>query len=300
MSIDLVDYCSPSRKHIYLKTGSCLKKDELEMIAKSYNKINKDEPIALNRLKNKESLLHELQTKMHNVCLDNKEYCWVNILSNSKLNTIAKTSLRPSKPLEWYLNDHEWLSNYDILDVMKQYEIRYKQFKFLGVFPRDFESLTAYGKCVAMCSFSVKDFLLQGFKEFGIVFNMDTHTQPGSHWVALYANFNPKKKKFGIAYYDSAGKKPPSEIWSFICKIKGQVLQHFDPSTCKLFKTKYNPLQHQFKNTECGMFSMFFIIHCLENTDKTYAYTRTSIGDDDEIFQLRNKLYSPNILAVSK
>ena len=42
----------------------------------------------------------------------------------------------------------------------------------------------------------------------GIVFNLDPHDKPGSHWVSMYVDLN----NGGIYYFDSYGYKPLKEI----------------------------------------------------------------------------------------
>ena len=56
------------------------------------------------------------------------------------------------------------------------------------------------------------------------------------------------------------------------------------------FKFDQNhPVEHQYKNTECGVYSLFFIIHMLE--DKiTSHYLKTHILKDEYMQQFR-KIY---------
>ena len=57
----------------------------------------------------------------------------------------------------------------------------------------------------------------------------------------------------------------------------------------------YNHIRHQYKNSECGVYSMMFIINMLENND--FTKNTSNIILDDEMNQNRNKLYSPtNVL----
>ena len=54
------------------------------------------------------------------------------------------STFTPYKPTEWEKNPVEWLSNFDILNVLKQYEEKYSDFKFIGPTPIDFNSTHAY------------------------------------------------------------------------------------------------------------------------------------------------------------
>ena len=47
-----------------------------------------------------------------------------------------------------------------------------------------------------------------GKNKIAIVFNLDRHDQPGSHWVSLFIDLECKF----IFYFDSAGNPIPEEI----------------------------------------------------------------------------------------
>ena len=55
-------------------------------------------------------------------------------------------------------------------------------------------------------------------KYIGIVFNLDKHTQSGTHWISMFCNI-PKKE---INYWDSYGYKPPKEVTELMNKLKKQ------------------------------------------------------------------------------
>jgi hypothetical protein len=64
------------------------------------------------------------------------------------------------------------------------------------------------------------------------------------------------------------------------------------------YKEFYNPKRFQYKNSECGMFSMWFIIQFIE--DRDYGEIITSKIDDDYVFKKRNEYYRPNIKKMKK
>ena len=57
-----------------------------------------------------------------------------------------------------------------------------------------------------------------------------------------------------IDYYDSYGTKPPKLIYEFMKKLGNQQ-----------YKLIYNDKRHQYGGSECGMYSMYFILQRLEN-----------------------------------
>ena len=97
-------------------------------------------------------------------------------------------------------------------------------------------------------------------RKIAIAFNLDKHTGPGTHWVSMFIDIEARF----IFYFDSAGSKIPKEIMSLVKRIQKQGLE-----LSYRFKFIENyPMTHQHSNTECGMYSLFFIITMLlENPD---------------------------------
>ena len=96
-----------------------------------------------------------------------------------------------------------------------------------------------------------------------MVINLDTSDGNGTHWVSLYINL----KKRQLYFFDSYGKKPMKSIFNFMNRIYNEFtnrnLDYNVVHTNKKFKVRYNTIQHQRKNSECGVYSMNFIIRLL-------------------------------------
>jgi hypothetical protein len=65
-----------------------------------------------------------------------------------------------------------------------------------------------------------------------------------------------------LHYYDSFGSEPSNEIATFMNTLSAQ-LTDFHDAPCAV---RTNTARHQFKNTECGVYSMFFIASMLDGT----------------------------------
>lgn len=294
MTIDAAGYCSPKRVKNKKETGTCLTLQELQTVAALYNKQNPTNMIPHSVFSSAANLVKELDSRFNQRCKSKDDLCWIKQSEVGDLYNNLKNNYRPNKPIEWKRNKRTWLNTYDILHVMGQYED--ESFKFLGVFPVDFNVVVG-DTCVVreMCRFSINNLRKEGIESFGIVFNLDRHDQPGSHWVSCYSNINPKNKKFGIAYYDSGGVKPPKTIQRFMKSVRDEVFSIFRDHKQK-FHVKYNNNQHQFLDTECGIFSMLFIVLCKENPDEPYRTTRQKIPvdkRDNKIHAFRDMFYSP-------
>jgi hypothetical protein len=233
---------------------------------------------------NSKEIWFQLKENMKNTC--SQESCWLKQkFVAGKLNKEFKNSFAPKSPDEWKKNPNDWLSSIDILKVMKQYEKAYSCFEFIGPSPIDYDTHVIHGDCVweELCHFSLQNQLNRGKTKIGIIFNLDPHYKGGSHWVSLFINI---KKKM-IFYFDSAGEKIPKQIMKFVETVKKQG-EETKPRILFEFDENY-PVEHQYGNTECGIYSLYFIVHMLEDTHNT-EYFKTHILKDEYMEKFR-KIY---------
>ena len=278
--------CSPSAEKESKeknKKFTCLSDDALYKLRDLWNARHPDSVSRIDSNDSKEIWL-KLQKNMNDTC--NKESCWLKQkFVEGKLNNELNESYAPESPKEWKKNPNEWLSSMDILNVMKQYEKAYKCFEFIGPSPIDYDTKKLYGTCVweELCNFNLKNQIKSGKTKIGIIFNLDPHYKGGSHWVSLFINV----KKKSIYYYDSVGEKIPQRIMNFVNTVIDQG-KNMNPRIDFKFDQNY-PVEHQNGNTECGVYSLYFIVHMLE--DKiTEHYLKTHILKDEYIQKFR-KIY---------
>lgn len=222
-------------------------------------------------------------------CQSEEEHC---LLDKAPMNEglkkeLRKQYLRPRRPKAWDGDPDMWLDNYNIMGVMKQYQEAYPWFKFLGVFPIDFSAPDPYKhtntpKCLYQetCEINLKNEYEKGIRGIGMIFNLDPHFKGGSHWVGLYINIKNIKKPF-IGYYDSYGYKVPPLIARLMRSFKLQI------NTCQM---GYNARKFQYGNSECGMFSMYFII-CMICGISFKNFCKDSVSDNF-MLQLRKVLFA--------
>jgi hypothetical protein len=197
---------------------------------------------------------------------------------------LQKENLRPPQPASWKDNPDEWLDSNNIRDVMRQYEEARPDFKFLGPYPIDFAARDPYSKgkvkCLIseMCDLDIDGKDMAGKDYIGIIFNLDPHNKGGSHWVASFIDI-PKKE---FIYFDSYGMKPPKQIYRFM-----QWLTIQEPK----MKLRMNGVEMQKKDSECGMYSMYFIICMLEGESFKDFYERAP-SDDFMEKVMRERLFS--------
>ena len=276
--------CSP-KKINELNMFSCYTDKTLFKLRDLWNARHPD---ALINTNNGEEIHSQLSKYMNQVC--NTESCWLkqNFVDSKDVSTIQKESFAPLQPNDWKTNPDEWLTSMDIVNVMKQFENAYKCFEFIGPSPIDFDKKLLYGECVweELCKFNVKDQIKRGKFKIGFVFNTDTHDKSGEHWISMFINI----KKAQIHFFDSVGETAPKEVKVFVDRVikQGKELGiHF----------KYDenhPVEHQYGDTECGIYSIFFIVHMLQ--DKiTEHYLKTHVLKDKFMSEFREKYFNKSL-----
>lgn len=198
------------------------------------------------------------------------------------------------------LGQYQWLTTDDIYNVMSQWEEKYPDFKFVGPLPMDFLQLgdqeSRYLQNLNPSN--------ENFDQIGVIFNLDPSSKGGSHWVSL--NINNKKREVG--FFDSYGDKHtaankfkipctnsygqkingkipvPGEVQKFIKNMNNKVKQ----SGGRPYKVKVNTIQHQYANSECGVYSMLFL---LKNRTQSFEKITQDIIVDEIANQFRDKFF---------
>ena len=267
--------CSPLVSGQTVSDDTCYTSDALLKIVTAYNKNNPTSKIVSTDPK---IMLSELKAKLTNC---KKEDCWLSQLPESEQTYLDEFLFAPDKPSEWKKNSNEWLSNIDIFEVLKQYETKYKNFKLFEPTPIDFDTRLPEKnqQCVQeeLCKISLTDLIKKKINKIGAVFNLDKHDQDGSHWTSMFIDI---ENQF-IFYFDSADNDIPPEVKALVKKIKLQGKQLVSPIQFKYYSNKNH--RHQSSNTECGMYSLFFIITML--TSKTDFSDNMTVAQKLQLFR---------------
>jgi hypothetical protein len=186
------------------------------------------------------------------------------------------------------VNPTEWLSSLEIEKAEKEYQKLFKNYVFLGCIPIDFDLRSPTGKCLvdALCSVSIKNLYRKGKTQIGIVFNTDVHTGPGEHWIALFCDIRPELEQPRITYFDSYAHRPEKEVQRLMKRWKEEWQStgvHDKPML-----TTYNTIRHQFKDSECGIYVLYFHYCCLNNIPMDHKIP------DDVVNVFRRLLFREN------
>lgn len=283
--------CAVSKKY---DGTACYTLDSLIRMAVSFNvkcsKTKQGNPIDI--IEDKKYLVKEITKRVENVCSD--QICWLTQDFVKELNDaeINENTFLPKITQGKF----DWLNTTNIKAVMQQYETTHKDFKFFGAVPLDFDDLPELG----IRNINFDELKAQGKSKLGFVFNFDKHYQNGSHWVSMFCDI----KRNQIYYFDSYGTRPKKQIAQLVNRIatwcyKRNVLKsnaemsdsaiedsfmHPNKKNCiekQIGNIKFNQNRHQFKNSECGVYSINFIIRLLKG--ETFEHICDNITTDDEI-----------------
>lgn len=227
-----------------------------------------------------------LYNKFFPFCGIKNEVCWID---NKDLD--IKHHLEQEYPDLYKLIDkfvfkpqgtkdqYGWLSTTNIIDVMRQYETVYTNFKFIDCVPSDNYILYPH-------EFPNNE-TISKYRYLAVVFNIDETHKPGSHWVTVF--FENTLDEFGnkillIEYFDSVGNPPIPNISKF--------MHH---KQLDVFNKKYlvNKFKHQKGDSECGIFALFYIQKRIQGYSfDDFQHKRLS---DTMMNQYRSEFFRPHM-----
>lgn len=269
--------CSPIRGN---NKRTCYTTEALFNMKKYWNNSHPDVRIKSN---NPSQIWSFLREHMNDIC--ETEKCWLKqqFMKNNIDPALKTHTFAPTAPLTWNKNPNEWLTSIDISKVMVQWEKKHPEYKFIGPSPINFDS-KPNNNCVwnELCKFNLDRLIKDGKYKIGIIFNLDPHYKPGSHWTALYIDIH----KGLIFYFDSNGDPIPIQVKMLVERIitQGHELE------MKFVFNQNHPLQHQYENTECGIYVLYMITQLLSNK-KTYKFFVKKRISDKKMENLRLSMF---------
>jgi hypothetical protein len=163
---------------------------------------------------------------------------------------------------------------------MEQYEHIIPTFKFMGTWPIDFQTI-ARKKFIT--DFDVMKLKKQGIKHVGLVLNEDTSKQSGSHWVGVLLDIPKREAQF----YDSYADPPPSQLKKWVKYINSTL-----PRNEKEFEIVYNNVRHQYANSECGVYTIHFLV--LRALGTPFKSIVEKVIRDEEMNSKRKHFFNPH------
>lgn len=272
--------CSPAKQHKN-QDITCYSNKSLEKIKTLWNERHTDDEITSNK---PSEIWKELNERFKYVC--DTEKCWMRqkFVEGKLDQETEKYTFAPNPPASWRNKPNEWLSNIDIIKVMRHFENYYTQFAFIGPSSIDFDTRLINGQCVweELCRFSLTKMLKKRKHKIGIIFNTHPHTKNGEHWVSMFIDttYNPEPYIF---YFDSAGSPIKKEIMAF----SKRVMNEGESIGLPLQFVQNHPKEHQKGDSECGMYCLHMIIEILTGK-KSYKYFLEQRIPDKEMENFRH------------
>jgi hypothetical protein len=242
------------------KDGTCLDKNEQKLIAKAAGA----------------STLTEVRRKLNcpnDGCILEK-VSQTNKINPIEIDEIKRTALKAPGPA----NTKELISNFNISDIFKQMEKKYPE--FYG-YEFQFSDFINYPNSEPLRK--PPESMIGDKKVYGIVVNTDITGGSGIHWFALLVDI--RKEPWTIEYFNSSGNKPQYPINKWMNNIKRSLCRS---SNCKIILAN-DGFQHQKGNTECGLYSMYYIWSRLSGIPCS-EFARVRIPDE-KMTRFRKQLF---------
>ena len=206
------------------------------------------------------------------------------------MNAVEKEKEEHFKPAGPF-DSTKLIHNKNIYNVLKQYEKAYPDFYAIDYHMIDFDE-------DPNSELNKLDFVKQvssGKTRFGVIFNTDVHTGGGKHWFAIFFDFRNITKDINepstINFFNSSGNHPVErlDVW-----LKNK-MQELENKTGKSFVLKIiSNKRVQYGSTECGIYSMYFIIWCIKHPDKDIKeFMNQDLSDERMFRKVRQWLFRP-------
>ena len=206
-----------------------------------------------------------------------------------------KTAIPTTFKLKGPRDNVKRLSNYDIDGVLSQWCLKNDKFYNWGFNMIDFDKQGASLAKYNMVDILKGDAPLNLGKYGGIVkrpcniaaciVNTDKYSGGGIHWFAVLCDC--RSEPYTVEYFNSSGNPPREQIIDWMERTAKQLSTHTGKQVVQ--KTNVGS-RHQYGNSECGLYSLFFIRHRLDGNPYDsfleYAYK------DDIMTEFRKYCFS--------
>lgn len=261
--------CAPG-KGVGFSDGSCFTTQVVIELVRAFNKAHPNDAIREKtwptEAEYRKDLLGKLGKKLERPC-GNDERCWltqdfIKYMKPEYQQEALQDTHRPHGPGGQF----KWLGTTNIAEVMEQYESVYDDFYFLGAVPADFDELNDAGarkvKYMGFPEEYIESLITDGNKKrFGMIFNTDGWRKSGQHWISAYADLNTGI----VAFFDSVANAPDPRTRILLKRFEDVFKRHGVTAQYKENHTKF-----QYKDSECGVYSINFILRMVDGGDFDY------------------------------
>jgi hypothetical protein len=315
--INLNDYVTTNKKECsdFVDGGVCSDNNILNAVVLAFGENNKGFnnknmfDIVKNEVGRDVSIIEDIMDKAKNKLNCDSESCVVShpefkkfvfhthLVSKSDLENNLKKRFKIKGPKD----NTNWLSNYDIDKTLQDWACKFEDFfpcPFAMIdFDRTNDPLNAYNLADIYLGKYSKNTTLGNIKipcrTFGCAINTDVSSGSGKHWMAIFVDM--RGPEWTIEFFNSAGNGPQKSIVRWMARTK-EYLDTFIANNKDLTTTRpvkivtVSSLEHQESNTECGLYTLFYIRCRLENV----PYSRFLEGEeipDESMMEFRKHCF---------
>lgn len=200
-------------------------------------------------------------------------------LGRDHVDKVLANRFKPSGPA----NSTAWLNNDNIDHTIHQWSKIYPKFLHIPFQMIDFDKNETHLALVNL----VEEYQ-KGIRRMGCVINTDKSSGSGIHWFCIYIDMTDDKK-WTLEYFDSAGDYPKKSVHQWLNNQRALLSEAHPGQTVEVVDvTRSNQLQRS--STECGVFSLWYILSRLNGIPCSY-FSQPNAVDDKMMYKFREFLF---------
>tara|TARA_B110000263_G_C15266552_1_gene491395 strand:- start:158 stop:1273 length:1116 start_codon:yes stop_codon:yes gene_type:complete len=195
-------------------------------------------------------------------------------------------------------NTTELLSNVDIDSFLLLLQNNYTNFHTFNFTMNDWHNNKGNSEIIKLAN--DKTYICNLFKNnkncIGFVQNTDDWNGNGIHWTAIFIDLR-ENDDWNVEFFNSSGNKPSRNINNLInCIINNLYSCNLKPAVCNVNNINISKNEHQKSNTECGLYSLFYIYNRLNKIPIQYfEYNNYDRITDETMIKFRKYVFYQNI-----
>ena len=223
------------------------------------------------------------------------------ILLNSEVKEeLQKEGVSSSEIMDFFKAEgpretDDWLSDKNIHDVLNQYKKEYPEFDYYPCCLMDFDKVLEENGAEAaplLAKKSVVDFIREGKKKIACIPNTGVGRSRGIHWVTLFVDVGSSINVWSVEYFNSTGQPPTKEFNTWLNRAYNDLKNYARAKGLSVeIVVKKNSTVMQTENSECGVYSLYYVRSRLEG--RTFEEITSEPIKDDSMILFRRYLFSP-------
>jgi len=198
-------------------------------------------------------------------------------------------------------NNTKLLSNFNIDTVLKNltHVDKHKGFYHMVFQMIDFNGSMRWPPSEMATTDICADIIEKGYNCMGVVLNTDNRSGTGKHWFCIFCDFRgsgSQQDPYTVEYFNSSGNLPLEPVLVWLNKTAKHISHHEFASGAKkrhCAKVVASRVRHQQSQTECGLYSLYYI-WCRLNKEPIESFRGRPIPDAKMTEFRKHLFYDPN------